>query len=105
MSRQRDRTTVRRALRAGAVAGGGVGGLLLVVAVASRAGIETVTAVMSGVAVGALVTAGWLLLAALLDVLAGDYPGRRRLLWTLGATVLALLGPFLVVGTLTPGAA
>jgi len=102
-SRERDRTTVGRALRAGTVAGGAVAGVLLL-AVLLGAGRGAPAAVMAGVAIGALVAAGWLLLGAVLDIFAGERVGATRWAWTAVATVLALLGPFLVVGVLARSA-
>ena len=65
--------------------------------------------IASVIAAFGLVAAAWLLLAALLDVLAGHPPDRRRTLWTIGMTLLAMLGPFLVLGAVfqpvTSGAA
>ncbi|MDQ3538361.1 MAG: hypothetical protein M3415_06165 [Actinomycetota bacterium] len=99
MSRERDRITVRRALRSGAAAGVVVTGALLLVVLLGPGGGAPV-AVMTGVAIGALVAAGWLLLGAVLDILAGERVGAARWAWTAAATILALLGPFLVVGVL-----
>ncbi|MDQ3343816.1 MAG: hypothetical protein M3425_02910 [Actinomycetota bacterium] len=103
MSRERDRTTVRRALRAGALAGGVVACALLL-AVLLGPGGGAPAAVMAGIAVGALVAAGWLLLGAVLDIFAGERVGATRWAWTAVTTVLALLGPFLVVGVLARSA-
>lgn len=95
--RDRDRETVRRALRAGG-AGAVVAALGLLLA------LPPAPAVVGAVTVGALVSSGWLLLAAALDVLAGQRPGTRRWAWTALAVGLALLGPLLFVGTLVEGA-
>ena len=107
MSRERDRTTVRRALRAGGVVGAGVVVSLLAVTAAGRGPGGAVIATVA-IAVASLVAAVWLLLAGFLDVIAGEPPGVRRLLWTLGAVLVAMLGPFLIVGAAAqsgPGAA
>ena len=103
MSRERDRTTVRRALKAGAVAGVLVMVLLLSLALSGNAPGGAVV-VMSGIALGSLVAAAWLLLAGLLDVFAGEVPSRRRVAWTVAAVMLAMLGPFLVVGAIAQSA-
>ena len=104
MSRERDSTTVRRALKAGAVAAALVvaGLVALTIAGSGPGGAVVVTA---AIALGSLITAAWLLLAGLLDVLAGEPPGRRRLAWTLGAVVVAMLGPFLLIGAAAQTAA
>ena len=103
----RNRVTVRRALRAGAVAGVLAGGLMAVYAARDQATGGAVIA--SFVAAFGFFSAAWLLLAALLDVVAGQPPNRRRTLWTIAVTLLAMLGPFLVLGALfqpvTSGAA
>jgi hypothetical protein len=94
----RNRTTVRRAVRAGLVVGAVAAALMLVLAVQSKvSGGAVLAAAITGWGVA---TAGWLLLAALLDVLAGEPPNLRRVLWTAAATLVAMLGPFLLLGTL-----
>ncbi len=95
MTQDRDRTTVRRALRAGGI----VGGVLLVagVAVTASLGAPFRAAAAAAIAGGLFVAAGWLLLATLLDTLAGDPPDRRRTWWTVAMTALAMLGPFLLL--------
>ena len=97
-SADRNRVTVRRALRAGAVAAFLAGGLMAVFAFRGQAAGGAVIATF--IAAFGLVSAAWLLLAALLDVVAGQPPDLRRTLWTIAATLLAMLGPFLVLGTL-----
>ena len=93
---ERDRTTVRRALRAGLVVTVVAGVPLVVAALLAGAGLVGL-AVVAGLAAGVLATAGWLLLAGLLDVWAGDLPGARRLAVTAVFTVLALLSPYVVL--------
>ena len=103
----RNRVTVRRAFRVGGVAAVLAGGLMAVFAARGQASGGAVIA--SFIAAFGLFSAAWLLLAALLDVVAGQPPDRRRTLWTIAATLLAMLGPFLVLGALfqpvTSGAA
>lgn len=98
MPTDRDRVTVSRALRAGGVAAAATALLLLVAAIV--AGVGYAAALTGGLAIGSVVAAGWLLLAALLDILAKDFPGPRRLAWTVGAAVVALVSPFLVLAAL-----
>ena len=94
----RNRTTVRRAVRAGLIGAVVAAGLMLVLAVQSKvSGGAVLAAAITGWGV---LTAAWLLLAALLDVLAGEPPNLRRVLWTVGATLVAMLAPFLLLGTL-----
>ena len=100
----RDRTTVRRALRAGLIAGVAVM-LLLVPALLSDNSPGGAVMLAAGIAAATLVTAAWLLLAGILDTIAGVRLSLRRALWTAGATVAALFGPFLLLGTLAQAAA
>jgi hypothetical protein len=99
----RNRTTVRRALRAGLIAGVGVMVMLVPSSLSDNAPGGAVV-LSSGIAGGTLVTAVWLLLAAILDTFAGERISGRRALWTAAATVAALFGPFLLLGTLTQAA-
>ena len=94
----RNRTTVRRAVRAGAIGGAVAAGFMLILAVQSKvAGGAVLAAAIAGWGV---IAAAWLLLAALLDVLAGEPPNLRRVVWTAVATLVAMLSPFLLLGTL-----
>ena len=102
-SRDRDRTTVRRAVRAGLVAGAGVV-LLLVPASLSDNPPGGAVLLAAGFAAATLVTAVWLLLAGVLDTIAGERMSLRRAVWTGAATIAALFGPFLLLGTLTQAA-
>jgi hypothetical protein len=91
-----DRRVVRRALRAGAAAGAA----LAVAALAANAafggdGAAALVWALSALVVGLLVAAGWLVLAALLDLVAGVLPGRRRLAWTAGLFAAAFVAPVL----------
>ena len=100
----RNRTTVRRALRGGGVVGVVVFGLAL--AFTASADIPLRAIVATGIAAGLFITAGWLLLSMLLDNIAGQPPDRRRTIWTVAMTVLAMLAPFLLLSTfIEPGAA
>jgi hypothetical protein len=92
----------RRVLRRAAVAGGGAWALLsaalLLGALATRAGVRGVLLALTfGLTVGALVAAAWLVLAAVLDVVAGHPPGAGRLAWTVGVALFALASPVFVV--------
>lgn len=94
----RNRTTVRRAVRAGGVGAAVAAGLMLILALQDKvAGGAVLAAAITGWGV---VAAAWLLLAALLDVLAGEPPNLRRVLWTVAATLVAMLAPFVLLGTL-----
>ena len=92
----RNRTTVRKALRAGALVAlsiAVVGGAL------AAGGTMPLPAVFAfAFAAGTFVAAVWLLLSFLLDLIAGEPPDRRRVLWTVGTVLLAMLGPFLLIG-------
>ena len=96
-ARDRDATVVRRAVRAGAVVWAGSALVLVVVAVGAG-GRAAALGVTLGFVAGAIVTAAWLLVAGILDMLADHHLGRRRLVWTAGALLVALVGPILVVG-------
>ncbi|MGI9016677.1 MAG: hypothetical protein ACR2HR_06165 [Euzebya sp.] len=91
-----DRRTVRRALRTG-----GIVALVMTVAtgLANAAfGGDGITAGIwftSSLVVGALVASGWLILALLLDLIAGVLPGRRRMWWTVGLFAVAFVSPIL----------
>lgn len=99
MSADRDAEVVRRARRAGLATWAGAGGGLAVwSALAGGGGRTGLVAVTVGLLLGAVVCAGWLLLAGILDLLADQRPGRRRLLWTAGAVLLVLVSPMLVLG-------
>lgn len=100
VSSDRDRTTVRRARRAGITVAGIVATLGAAVTITTGFPGGAVVATVA-LALGAFVAASWLLLAALLDILAGDPPGGRRWAWTVGVTLLAMLGPFFVVAALS----
>ena len=102
MTADRNRTTVRRALRAGAVVGAAAGVAALVAALAGQ--VPGGFVIAAALAVGSLAAAFWLLLAGLLDVFAGEPPDRRRVLWMIGVVLLAMLGPFLMLGVFAQAA-
>lgn len=94
----RDRTTLRRAALAGALVAAAVGlPLFVAVAVAGGSGRAGLAAVLLGLSVGGIVSAGWLLLAFLLDLLAGDPPSGARLALTLAAVLGAACLPVLLL--------
>lgn len=101
MAAPRDRTTVRRALKAGGVVAVLVGAPLVVAAVVGAPALW-LAAVFAGLTVGTLFAAAWLLLAGVLDVSAGVFPGRGRVAVTVVVTLLAMLTPFLLLAALTP---
>jgi Na+/melibiose symporter-like transporter len=93
----RDRTTLRRALAAGAIACVVVGLPLFAAAVPRGGGRAGLVALLLGLTVGGIVASLWLLLAALLDLLAGHTPSDARLLWTLGVVLAAAASPVLLL--------
>jgi len=76
-----------------------VTGVPLLVAAVAGGGGGTVglAAVLLTLTLGGLVASGWLLLAGILDVTAGERPGRRRLVWTAAVVMATLLSPLLLV--------
>jgi MFS family permease len=103
LTRDRNRTTVRRAVRAGLIAGAAAM-LALVPAALADDGPGGAVILSAGIAAGTFVSAVWLLLAAILDTIAGERMSVRRALWTAVATVGAMFGPFLLFGALTQAA-
>jgi acyl dehydratase len=51
--------------------------------------------VASAVVVGLLMASGWLVLALLLDLIAGHVPGQRRVIWTAVLFAVAFVSPVL----------
>ena len=98
MTAERDSTTLRRAVRAGTIVGLVAGVAVGVLAAVSDLGLGA--ALGAALVVGLFAAAGWLLLAALLDIAAGERIGKRRALWTLGASIAAMMSPFLLLGVL-----
>jgi len=85
----RDRTTVRRALGAGAAVWAACLALWTLLGVAGTPGLEHVPLYAAlGAPFAGIAAALWLWLAILLDVLAGERPSRRRWLWAAGLTVV-----------------
>jgi hypothetical protein len=96
---RRDAVTIRRGLRAGAVVWVALGAVFTTVVIrAGGDGAAGLAAVMLGLTAGSLVASGWLLLAALLDLLAGARVGRRRVIVTAAVVLFAFASPMLVVG-------
>lgn len=96
---------LRRALVAGIVVAAVVAALLAgAVLWDGGGGALGLAALLSGVTVGALTASGWLLLALLLDLLAGRVPGVRRLWWALGLAALGFIGPVFILGALSAAA-
>ena len=94
-----DRRVIRRGLRAGGIVAGAGAAVLVTSVVASGGdGRAGATALLAAVILGLLVTAGWLAVSVLLDLIAGARPGRRRLLWTLATCASAFVAPTLLVG-------
>ena len=94
----RDRTTLRRALVAGAVCAAAVGlPLLVAVVIGDGSGRAGLVAVLLGLTIGGLVASGWLLLAVLLDLLAGEPPSGTRLLLTLLVLLASAFAPLLLL--------
>ena len=91
-----DRRIVRKALRAGALTTV-VLSVLTVVANGFFGG-DGLTAwvwVLTSVVVGTLVSAGWLVLSVILDLIAGAVPGRVRMIWTGLMFSVAFVSPIL----------
>ena len=101
MTSDRNRTTVRRALRAGTVVGAII--FVLGVVLTGDGGIELPIVIMTALTAATFVNAAWLLVAYLLDVIAGDPPDRRRTVWTVVSVVAAMFGPFLLLGAVAGG--
>lgn len=96
--RATDRRVLRRAVRAGAATFLILGvGLSLAFGGGARAAVVWWC---SAFVVGALVTAGWMLLVMGLDMLAGHVPSRRRAVWTALAFVVAFVSPVLPAAAL-----
>ena len=94
-----DRRVVRRALVAGGATWALLGGVLLTGVLLGRgSGRQGLVVVLLALTLGALVTAGWLLLSIILDLAAGAAPGRRRVAWAAGAFAFAFVAPMLVLG-------
>lgn len=91
-----DRRILRRAVRAGGVI---AAALALVGVTANIAfggdGLSAGIWVGSAVVVGLLVASGWMILALLLDLIAGEVPGHRRVIWTAVLFALAFVSPVL----------
>lgn len=97
--RSRDARVARRGLTAGGVVWAGLSVLLVGVTVsAGGTGRDGLVAVLAALVAGAATASGWLLLAALLDVLADEPPGRGRVALTAAVLALAVVSPLLVVG-------
>jgi hypothetical protein len=97
--RDRDRETVRRALRAGGATWAVVGGALVAsVLNAGGDGRAGLAAVLLGLVFAGMVASGWLLVAAGLDLLADETPSRRRVVWTVAVVLATMLSPVLVMG-------
>lgn len=92
---------VQRAVRAGLLT---AGVLSLLTALGNLAfggdGYAAAVWVSSSLVVGTLVSAGWLVLAAILDLASGRTPGRRRIAWTAAAFATAFLAPILPAAVL-----
>ncbi|HUH08838.1 MAG TPA: hypothetical protein VML96_13640 [Egibacteraceae bacterium] len=95
---RRDATTVRRALTAGALSWALITGALSVVGVAGGGGLRAIgSAAVIALVLGSSIASAWLLLAAGLDLVAGEQLSRRRGAWTIGVVLFALLSPLLML--------
>lgn len=95
----REARTVRRGLAAGGVVwltGSAV--LVAVTVAAGGSGRDGLTAVLAALVGGAVTASGWLLLAAWLDLVAEEPPGRRRVVWTVAVVAFTFVSPLLVLG-------
>lgn len=98
---EKDRTVLRRALRAGTRTFAVVAGVTVVANLLFGGdGAAALVWVMASFTVGALVVAGWLVLALLLDMIAGHTPSRRRSIWTAVAFGVAFISPILPAAAL-----
>ena len=84
---------VRRSLRAGAL----VGGLTAIVTglwfSASGGGPGVVLGLTLGFFVGLAVASGWLMLAMVVDAMAGERLSARRIRWTAGLVAACFIAP------------
>ncbi|QBI21708.1 hypothetical protein ER308_20480 [Egibacter rhizosphaerae] len=95
----RDTEVIRRARRAGGLVALTVGGLLVTGVVGlGGSGRAGGLAALVGLLFGVMVTAGWLVLAGLLDLAADELPSRRRVVWTIASAAMAGSLPPLLVG-------
>ncbi|MEE8603677.1 hypothetical protein [Euzebya tangerina] len=91
-----DRRTTGRAIRAGLWSAGVLSVLTVIGNLAFGGDGQTAMVwVLSSVVVGTLVTAGWLILSVILDLLAGEVPGRGRLIPAGIAFAVAFVSPIL----------
>ena len=102
---ERDSRTVGRALRAGAWT---ALVLSLITGVGNVAfggdGYAAAVWITSSLVIGALVSAGWLVLAMILDLAAGAVPTRRRVVWTAAVFAASFIAPVLPAAVLTAAA-
>ncbi len=88
---------MRRALTAGTALWVGLGAVLIGAVVrAGGDGAAGAVALTIALVAGSLLASAWLLLAATLDLVAGEPPGRRRTLWTVALIVFTFASPLLV---------
>lgn len=90
---------VRRAMIAGGITWA-VLGLPLFTAVIvgggdGRAGLATL---LLALVFGGVIASAWLLVGTLLDLLAGEVPGRRRIVWMVLILGFTFISPLLVAG-------
>lgn len=103
--RQADSRVLRRARNAGLLTFGvvGVAGVLANALFGGDAAAAVVW-VCAAAVVAALAWAGWLVLVLILDLVAGQLPTTRRLVWTGTAFVLAFVSPILPTAALRAAA-
>lgn len=90
---------MRRALAAGLVLWVAMASVLVGAVVRSGGdGAAGVVAVLAALVAGSLLSSAWLLLAAALDLAAGEPPSRRRTLWTVAVILFTFASPLLVAG-------
>jgi hypothetical protein len=93
----RDRTMVRRALTAGGIMWALIGApLMIAVIVGGGTGQAGLATLFLGLTFGGLVASAWLLVGTLLDLLAGEVPGRRRIVWIAVVLGFTFASPLLV---------
>lgn len=96
-----DARVIHRALIVGAGVTGAVSGILVAgVVLIGGTGALGVAAVLTGVTMGLLAAAAWLLLSILLDLFADRSPGPRRLWWAVGLAAAGFVAPVFILGAL-----
>ncbi|MPZ89144.1 MAG: hypothetical protein GEU81_13970 [Nitriliruptorales bacterium] len=95
----RDRTMVRRALIAGGITWAALGlPLFTAVLVGGGGGRAGLATLLLALTFGGAAASAWLLVGTLLDLLAGEAPGRQRIVWMVLILSFTFVSPLLVAG-------